>query len=113
MDDLIDQMAAAMREAEDHPFAPYEALARAALAAIAAHPRYELVEIPEAGEWTSDGEMRWNDYPFVALTEARVAQGGIIAVGPKCEERYFLNPLEARLTAANLLAAAKAAEEPK
>lgn len=114
MDDLIEQMATAMREAE-HPFAPYEALARAALGALKAHPRYALVELPElmvdrgnVAESIRDRPMWECGDAWTSLTDNQ----GEIEFEADRQYAYgsVSRPVGARYLAAALLAAANAAE---
>lgn len=105
MDDLIEQMAAAMRDAEEHPFAPYEALARAGLAAIAAHPRFELVELPEPVGVNGADNRVWMHQPHY------VEQGfnGDCVI----DDRFAVSVTDLRTLGETFIAAVKAAEEAK
>ncbi|WP_131721540.1 hypothetical protein [Mycolicibacter heraklionensis] len=109
MDDLIEQMAAAMREAEAAPFAPYEKLARAALDALKAGG-WEVVKLPGASYTHTDSDLscerglEWDTAsgPLRAFEDGHVEWDG---------DRSSVD--EFRRTAAAFLAAAKAAEGAK
>lgn len=87
------------------PDSPHEWVATRILGALKA-ARIAVVELPEPSEWI-DGQPHWNDYPFVRLTPGADDE---IALGATCEHLYGINRHEARNVAADLLAAADAAE---
>lgn len=80
-------------------------LARAALAAIAAHPRCELVELPEPTHGPDgEGQLSWH----TGTSVISATPGGRV-----WEEDFDMEPHEAQENAAALLAAARTAEEAK
>jgi hypothetical protein len=120
VDDLIEQIAEAIWRSNPHydigtgfrwtdlrpdDRAGFMAQARAALAAIAAHPRYELVELPEPTHGPDgEGQLSWH----TGTSVISATPGGRV-----WEEDFDMEPHEAQENAAALLAAAQAAEEPK
>ena len=121
MDDLIEQMAAALDV--ELPTQAYmdrddcRRLARAALAVIAAHPRYELVELPETtvdefGEVKCQVHLAKNRDGYLRIEGARENRlgGTIPATIASLGVPTPIGVADARSYAAALLAAAKAEE---
>jgi hypothetical protein len=81
-------------------------------AAIAAHLQalteagYAVVKLPAAPSeyWGPEHQPQWNHYPYTRV------DGDEIEVGARCDHVYRINVYEARILAADLLAAADAAE---
>lgn len=64
----------------------------------------EHVSLPMPSEYSDHGRQ-WNCYPFVHQLL------GDIKIGPRCEDQFTINPIEARNLAGALLAAAAYAEK--
>ncbi|ART68178.1 hypothetical protein BTO20_05885 [Mycobacterium dioxanotrophicus] len=81
-------------------------------AAIAAHldalktNGYALVKLPKSPSeyWGPEHQPQWNHYPYTRV------DGDEIEIGARCEYVFRANVLEARVFAADVLAAADAAE---
>lgn len=67
---------------------------------------YAVVKLPTGPSeyWGPEHQPQWNHYPFTRV------DGDEIEVGARCEHVYRVNPAEARILAADLLAAAEHAE---
>jgi hypothetical protein len=68
--------------------------------------RIAVVELPQSPSeyWGAAHQPQWNHYPFTRV------DGDEIEIGARCEHVYRINMMEARVFAADVLAAADAAE---
>lgn len=68
--------------------------------------RIELVELPKAPSeyWGPNHYPQWNHYPYTRV------DGDEIEIGARCEHVFRINTLEAQVFAADVLAAAVAAD---
>ena len=86
----------------------YRGMARAARAVIAAHPRYELVELPESRPSGIVGQIEWGVESRRMPAAVTIRHDGLIADNGVCNP--YANPGDARSHAAALLSAARAVE---
>lgn len=107
MDELVEAISMAISDEVfrfymDDPKIGLDDVAHAALAAIAAHPRYELVELPEPTHGPDgEGQLSWH----TGTSVISATPGGRV-----WEEDFDMEPHEAQENAAALLAAARQAE---
>ncbi|WP_301121118.1 hypothetical protein [Mycolicibacterium fortuitum] len=76
------------------------------LAALKDDARIAVVKLPASPSeyWGPEHQPQWNHYPFTRVDR------GEVEVGARCEHVYRIGVAEARIFAADLLAAADAAE---
>lgn len=107
-----DKVAKAISAARGHAHPGLHYTEHLADAAIAAHLEalkadgYAVVTLPASPSeyWGAGHQPQWNHYPFTRVC------GEDVEIGARCEHVYRINVIEARVFAADVLAAADAAE---